>query len=365
MLVAFFTLVLGMNLFLAVREKVFNFLIVLTNFLLFFAISGSRDDLDLKSYLIIYDLFDKIDVGYQFLFYGVTKFFHILGFSFFEYRGIIVSVCLLCMYIFFRKLSLNIHLMYSFYMLYLCFLDYIQFRNYFGASLFYIALIFLVLQKRHWKIWFSVFIVLAAMIHSSFWVYLIFLMIPSEKWGNARMVKTIALMAFVFSIVAVFFRNTLSFTADVISIVDSEKTMRYAELTTNFGGLYYIFLHLFSTFSMGMLARQYNNPLENEYALSVDGNLINVRRIVCTIFYIDLLSFAFCPLVVFSITFYRLLRNLYLLNVIGFSIYGLKNRPIWVFSLLLIYLFLWIFVEFSGGNFNRLVMPLFETNVYF
>jgi hypothetical protein len=364
MLIVLFTIILGINLFLSIREKTFNLVILLTNFLLFLLISGSRDDLDLKSYLIIFDMSDNVDGGYQFLFYSLTKLFHYLNFSFYEFRGIIVAICLFCMYTFFKKISLNIHLMYSFYMLYLLFLDYIQFRNFFGAGLFYIALVILVLQKKHWRLWFSICVICSALIHSSFWAYLIFLLIPSKKWENAKMIKTVALTAFIFSIVSVFFRNSLFFASDIISIIDAEKSIRYAELSTNFGGLYFIFLHLFSTCTIGLFAWQYDKNAETKYVFSVGGELINIKKNIRIIFYVDLLSFALCPLVVFSITFYRLLRNLYLLNIVGFSIYGLKNKPIWGFFLLICYLFLWAYVELSGVNFNRLVMPLFETNIY-
>lgn len=365
MLIALFIIILGVNLFLAFWEKTFKCVILLTNFLIFVLLTGSRDEIDLKSYLIIYDMPDIVENGFQILFYGLMKNFHHLGFSFFEFRGLIFGISLFCIYVFFRKISLNMHLMYSFYMLYLLFLDYIQFRNCFGASLFYVALLFLVLQKKNWKIWFSVFVVLASLVHSSFWAYLIFLLIPSERWENAKMIKTIALLAFSFSIFVVFFRNALSFTTDVISIVDGEKSLRYAERSTNFGGLYFIFLHLFSSFIIGLMSWKYDDFHGGHYALKVDGELINVKRSLRMIFYVDLLAFALCPFIVYSITFYRLLRNLYLLNIAGFSIYGLKNRSVCMTFLLVFYSILWIFIEFGGDNFRRLVLPLFETNVYF
>ena len=333
-------------------------------FFLWFLITGSRSDYDLSYYIQGYDNIMKIDADSQILFYYLRKIFYLWNFSFFEFRSFFAAVSLFFMYLFFRKTSLNIHLAYASYMLYLIFLDYIQFRNLLASGVFYIALSILLSQGKNWKIWYTLVIVLAATIHSSFWAYLIFLLIPSIEWKNSKMIKTIALMTLFFSIISVFFRNFLSGAVDIVSIIDSEKSIRYADLSTNFGGLYFILLHLYSASAVGFLLWQ-TKLKKNELYVNGYNNLINIRKTLQIIFYVDLLAFAFCPLVVFSITFYRLLRNLYLLNIVGLSLFGISGKPSWVFFLIVIYILLWICVELTGANFNNLVMLLFNSYVFF
>lgn len=364
MLIVLFLTILGINLFLSVREKKVDFVIVVTNVLIFFLISQSRDNVDLLSYLISFDNPYIVEGNPQILFYGMMRLFKQLGYTFFEFREVIVAICLLLMYVFFRKLSLNIHLMYSSYMSFLIFFDYIQFRNFFAATIFYIVLCFVVEGRGKWKIWFAIFVILITLIHSSFWAYLIFLLIPSTEWQKSKMIKVIALSTLIYSIIAVFFRNLIFFTTDIISSVDYDKSQQYAKVSTNLGGLYYIFLHAFLTCTIGYLVQQYKKIPLLVNTLNTNSCFIDKRKSLQMIFYIDLLAFALCPLVVFSITFHRLLRNLFLINIVAFSIVGFKNRPVWVFVLYLLYLLLWMFIGLSGENFQRLVIPLFETNTF-
>lgn len=363
MLIFIFVAFLSLNFLLAFREKTVDFVSVATMLFLWFVITGSRSSFDLFYYIQGYDNIMKLDVDIQITFYYLRKIFHCLNFSFFEFRSFVVAVSLFFMYFFFRKTSLNIHLTCASYMLYLIFLDYIQFRNFFAASIFYVALTILLYQGKNWKIWYTLFIILASTIHSSFWIYLIFLLTPSIEWNNAKIVKTIAVTTLFFSIVSVFSRNFLSGTADLVSIIDGEKSVRYANSSTNYGGLYYIFLHMFSTISIGLLLQQSKKNGTN-FFINGYNNLIDSRKYLQLIFYVNLLAFTFCPLIVFSITFYRLLRNLYLLNIIGFSLFCIKNKPLWFYFLLILYIFLWVGVELTGARFNHLVMPLFESNVY-
>lgn len=365
MLLSIYIIILCLNFFLAIKEKSFNFIILITNIYIFLLLFGARDRLDLKSYLIVYDLFKGNISNPQILFYGLIRFFNYLNYSFFGFRGVFIVLCLLFIYIFAKKISLNIHLVYASYMSYLIFLDYIQLRNFIASSIFYIALIFLIRQEKKWRIWYAFFITIAALIHSSFWIYFILLFIPTKEGNYTKIVKTITIFALLFSIMAVFFRNYLSFISEAVSIVDSSKGSSYAARATNFGGLYFISLHIFITFSIGQLLKNFDNFQYFQILSNYNVNISKIKQSLKMIFLVDLFAFTLCPFVVFSITFYRLLRNLYLMNIIGFSLYGLKNRPIWVFILFTSYIALWAFVEFNGINLERLILPLFETNVLF
>lgn len=366
MLIVFFLLIVGVNAFLAARGKTFPFVIFLTNVFIWFLITCSRDEIDLPSYLIGYDKsFLLNNVGLQYGFYGLMDAFRGLGFSFFEFREILVGIGLLFIFLLTRKLAANPHLVYTSYSLYLIFLDYIQLRNFIACSVFYLALVVLLLQRQHWRILFVIFILVASSFHSSFIVYLMFLVIPSNEWNKSKIVKSIAIFAVIFSVFAVFSRNSISFVSDVISFVDVERSARYADKATNFGGLYFIVLQVATSVLMFIFVKGYEYDANGRFIMNEKGELIDVQKTLRLIFYIDLLAIALCPMVVFSITFYRLLRNLYLINVIGFSLYSKKNKPVWMFVFLLLYIAMWSGIEFCGGNFQRLVLPLFSTNVYF
>lgn len=366
MLIVFFLLIVGVNAFLAARGKTFPFVIFLTNVFIWFLITCSRDEIDLPSCLIGYDKsFLLNNVGLQYGFYGLMDAFRSLGFSFFEFREILVGIGLLFIFLLTRKLAANPHLVYTSYLLYLIFLDYIQLRNFIACCVFCLALVILLQQRQHWRILFVLFILLASSFHSSFIVYLMFLVIPSNEWNKSKIVKSIAIFAVIFSVFAVFSRNSISFVSDVISFVDVERSARYADKATNFGGLYFIVLQVATSVLMLVFVKGYEYNVNGRFIVNENGELIDVQKTLRLIFYIDLLAIALCPMVIFSITFYRLLRNLYLINVIGFSLYNKKNQSVWMFVFLLFYIVMWSGIEFSGGNFERLVLPLFYTNIYF
>lgn len=365
MLVAFFLIIVGVNFVLAAREKVFPFILFLTNIFIWLLITGARDEIDLPSYLVTYDRPFSFEIaGFQVAFYSLIDFFRNLSFSFYEFREIFVCCGLVFLYRFISKLTINPHMVYFSYLLYLIFLDYIQFRNFLACSIFYLALVVLILHDNHWKKKYALFVVIASLFHSSFLVYLLLLLIPSDKWNESKVMRCVASFSVVFSIFALFSRNSISFITDLVYLVDVERSARYADKATNFGGLYFITLQVLSCALMYFFVRNCDNGLINR-CIVVGNRLIDVKKSLRIIFYVDLLSLAFCPLVIFSITYYRLLRNLYLLNVIGFSLYGKKNRSALTYIFLLAYIYMWIHIDFRGVNFQRLVFPLFFSNLYF
>lgn len=364
LLITYFVL-LGLNLFFAIREKRSAFVVVVTLFFAWFLITGSRSIYDLDFYIKSYENINRTSVdGLQVTFFLLKKLFYSFKFTFFEFRGYVVLFALILMHFFFKKTTSNVHILYVAYMVYLIFLDYIQLKNFLACSVLCVAFIVFLQHKNYWRFFYFCLIFFAGTIHSSFFIYLLFLLIPANLSFNARVIKIFAIGALVFTFFSVFYRENLHFITDILFLIDDEKSVKYAETTTTYGALYFVGLQIYATVVMLFMSSQYKQLQYPQYTLSCKNEILDVRKSLKLICLVNLVSFAFCPFIVFNINFYRLLRNLYLLNIVGFSLFGIKNRPFWVLILLLGYVFLWVYIDLLGHDFQNLVTPLFKTNVY-
>lgn len=143
--------------------------------------------------------------------------------------------------------------MYVAYMLYLVFLDYIQFRNFFAGSVFMWRYWFLFYRaKMENKIF--LLVTCAATIHSSFWIYLFFLLLPKNLKESENVLKISGSLLLLFSVLT-----------DFLFLIDNEKIVSYAKSTTNYGGIYFICIQLFSVFCMGLMSRQFEVSSERNF----------------------------------------------------------------------------------------------------
>lgn len=353
---------IAVNFVVGIQGKKSHFLLVLTSLFITLVFVGSRDVADLENYTLNFHYgVDDVMKGGQILFYTFNNFCRSIGISFDLYRLFLTIIGLSCYYYFVAKFSSTPNLVYSAYLSYLMIMDDVQIRNFVGCAFFTIALSFAIDQSRKWKIKYAFFVIVASLIHSSFWIYLIVLLIPSNL-NKVNFVKNIGRIFLLFAIIAFFSRVFLSEAVLYLSFVDEEKVLGYSEHATRYGGLVYAFLHLSAILFIVYIRDGGLFKKRQNYSI-----MSRAEKTMHAIVLIDILCIVCIPMVIFSITFYRLIRNLYLINIVGFSVGYIATGKKWQ-SLAMILFYTGLFYYFdltSQERYELILFPLFNNNIFF
>ena len=353
------------NLLVGLFHRKSNLLILATSIFIIMVFVGSRNVVDLDGYMDDYNIgANNYFSGGQVIFYHfmlVCKFF---GMDFDTYRLVLSVVGLSCYYYFVNKFSPLPNLVYAAYMGYLLIMDDVQIRNFVGCAVFSVGLVILLSYQKGWRWKYLIAIVLAALNHSSFWVYLVFLLLPKSNLKESRFIKVFSMSFLAFSIFILFIRGYLNSFIMMFSFIDEEKALGYSENATRFGGAVYMALHLFATTCVWWMFEKTKS--HNSRCVRMYGNG-QIQKVLQITLLLDLLAISLFPAVVFSITFYRLIRNLYLLNAVAFSVGFVKTRSK-LFPLVALIIYTAVFFYFDLTSFERvnvILRPLFMDNIYF
>ena len=292
------------------------------------------------------------------------KFFSMNGYSFYTYRFIISLISLITLLVFIYKLDANYNVVISMYLVTQFFLDGIQLRNFFALPFFLVAIYFLLMQKRRWRLWYILFVVFSGLIHISYFTYLVFLLLPSLKKNHFKVLKIHVLIGIIFCIVLLFERKNIFILLNLLYRFDPSRAASYSINATNYGPLIIIALHFMNIFVSYILYREMNkiDAINNETRLS--GRYKKNMYIIKGIFVLNILGLYLVPFSFIQLTFYRLVRNLLIINFSGFGILSNYYRKNWkLICLSVFYIGVWILAEFFILNeFNVLVEPFFTNN---
>lgn len=294
-----------------------------------------------------------------------------LKFTFFQYR-IIVSLCaILVFYFVFKKFNTNIHLISVLYMLTIFFMDGIQIRNFLGLAFVYLGLYILYEKNKWWKIEYIICIILASLIHSALIVYLVFLIVPKDldKKYSKREIRIILGGGILFYLYMYAFRNSLNFLVSITEIGGEAKATEYAQYTTHYGSLIIFLLQMIAII---LSMYNYKKVVEKNKIIvqkNYDTKLCGIEKdlkVLKFIIYINTIALLFVPFSIIQSTYYRLIRNLVLLNFIGMGIVSKwYKRNVKIFIINFIFIGIWFYKEYVfGGGFQEYIIPFMEYNKF-
>lgn len=303
---------------------------------------------------------NSVEIVYNFL----MKLFSSSGVSFYYFRYIMCIIGLGIIFYSLSKFNINIH---GIFVAYLCcqfFLDGIQFRNFLALPFLIIALVVMSKKVKHWKLIFLLLILFATLIHESFLAYLCFLLVPDDTTFKSKIIKTHATIAIILCVVLFVFRKYLSIIVNLISTVDSDKAMSYSEVATNLGPLICFALQvvaiLFSLYNykkMVRIQKYYDGDTEFEVRLEISKRIL----------WMNIIALYLLPFTMVQLTFYRLIRNIVLINYVPIEFLGRYYKRTNIYVLFgVVYLAIWQICEFNILNqFEVIVVPFFANNVFF
>lgn len=298
MIIAYITVVM-LNLLLAYKNKTKSkFVLLITGLFFVFVFSGNSSSGDIPNYLENYRNPEIMIQGNPLsaVFYYAMDVAKGKGLNFFEYKIVISAITYALYYRFLSKFDVNIHYIIFFYCFHLLLFDVEQIRNALALAVFLQGLIPLLKNEKNKIKKYIFFTLLASTIHVSFIVYLIFLLYYLT-WKKSYRVMFVFLIV-LFCLITFINGNKIPFLNIILNNFDlGGKIKAYFGNRMRLGFLIPFGLHFFTFITIWYIKRK-------TIKYGIENQLIKV------VFRLFILSFAFLPLYMLSITFGRFERNL-------------------------------------------------------
>ena len=294
------------------RKKINGSIYWISFILIFLLMAGYRNTSGLSNDLIYHEIdFENVASGlqsdYEFGYIFLVKIGSYFTSDFYIFRSGIIALFLLMLFFTIKKWSPSPHYVIAFYTSYSSILSSEQLRYFLAFVLFIVGLSqFIYSQNKQKKLIFGLFLILAITIHFSFAIYFIFFINGFSE--NNRREKIIALLVLLFCIVIYLNSNQIPGLSAVLNEVENYKVSVYFNQSTKLGFLYPFFLHFLSILLMRW-ALIIANKTDNE---ELKANINNIYKL-------NLIAVIFFPLYMLQLTFYRLARNILMINYFGFS----------------------------------------------
>lgn len=362
-------------------KKDSKIIILLTLILIWLFFAGDIGSADVENYkkyynkVILGNYQLNLEVGYLFL----QKIGIWIGLSYMQFKMLSIIPFILLIHSTIKKYSANCHYVYFFYMLYAMFFDIVQIRNFMAISIVIFAIRFLIKDGTQNKVKYIICVLLATSIHTASIFYIILIFIKKDK--SNRINKIVICITLIFCVMTFIYGSNLPFISQIAQNIDNDKISRYLESKSGYGFVLPFCLQIFN-FIMIFFARKimkgsneeyHNNELYNEKNTIKNENNIIKNRIsfVDLIFWINFISFIFLPLYMMSSTFYRVIRNYAILNLIACSLAQnqLRSKPIYRLGfnfIVFINTCAWFYYDIIfSENMLRVIKPIFEFNIFF
>ena len=286
------------------------------------------------------------------LFALMNQFFYKLGFPYALYKGIFYVFGYSVILISLRKLDMNVYLAFFLYLISIFFVDVIQFRNFCGTVFLIGGVALLLKGSIKNKLLYLVFLAIATAFHNSFLVYLIFLCpLPKKKKYKKFFIGT---YFFLVSLIFAFFFFNKGLVLELFlkfSFIDSQKFDTYSSTITKSGSLIVFGSQLFTIVML--------------YACGKKINPQNAKQkdLLCLILYLNVFALCFSILAIIDLNFYRLIRNLVLINLGSLTIFLKYTKKSINFPRFAAFCYpiLWIAINFVLlHSFNSILLPFFK-----
>lgn len=302
------------NGFLAYTKKHSKLIVYITMISVILIYAGNVGTLDNINYIVHYK---EIQYGIlpsnnsEFGFVYLMQLGNKLGLDWVSFKLVMSIICVPLIYSTVKMFSSNLNFVYFFYLIHSFFMDAEQFRNFIALSIFIYAVRFLLSENRKSKVFYILCILIATSIHNSFIFYVPLIFINGVD--KNKLAKGVALFSLILCLITFLNGNEIPLISSIIMNLGdiNSKILKYVNSTTRYGFLIPFYLHTFNFFVV-YTCRKY----------VYKSDLLNAKQIkfINLIFWINVFAFAFFPLYMKTTTFYRLSRNLNILNFIVFSI---------------------------------------------
>lgn len=257
-------------------------------------IAGNYANPDYEAYETRYDigLGILLEPGFGFL----CDFFKYLGYDYFGFKAFVSFICLYMVFYSIRKLSLNISLGATLFILYPFIIDITQFRNFIAYSIVVFGIPFLYERTRKGAIKYCATVIVASLFHTSVFFYILFLLARKKinRWHIGIGIILIAIIK-----VSIYNAFQTQFDTDKLGIYDKPSII---------GALFLAFLVIMNAIVVWRIYMQRKKTIGSDLSHLFQDSIIWPN--------ISLLLLLLIPLFFDNATFTRLFRNMIFLNFI-------------------------------------------------
>lgn len=266
--------------------------------------------------------------------------------------------------------------MLAFYLLYPMIIDSEQLRNFVAMTIVLVSIRLLGKSSAIYRVMYLGMVGIAGTFHTAFLFYLPLVFVTNKK--NSRFTKAIAASSLFMMAVMILNNNKLPFADFIIETIDDRRVTRYLSSSTTLGFVMPLVLTI-SSIVLVLWAKRISDRDMKRYrgnSLLYVQNEVSEARIryennfITLIFWINLLSSFFFPFFIITLQFYRLPRNLLLLNIITYAIAINKlkkeslHRIIFIGSAV-VSMMLWLFIDLVvTTSADRVLIPFFSQNYF-
>lgn len=296
------------------------------------------------------------DSGYALLMLVASK----LGLSFFQFKCIGIIIAMSIIYNTLIKHTNFYGFFVLFFSLHSLFLDAYQLRNFFAFSVVILALHYL-LQEDSSLLVYILLIVIASTIHAMAIVYLLFIWVRLNSEVKKWTLRCLPFLFVVFIYLGIntnIISNVLLFFADFTSEGIADKIESYAVTKTRLGflipvfiyGCYLVFIKIINNKLIKDDTTVVRKRSIKNFIYSSKNNIIHNRHFLKVVEQINIIGICYLPFNIVSLTFYRLVRNICLFDLIYFAICfdaaKTKKDKLIIFFGVLILILLWGYFDF-------------------
>ena len=369
MALLFYCLVIFINILMGIKyskkdKKVNRMFFFISFIIIFLLMGGYRNTTGLSKDLLYSEIeynniINGIDSNYEIGYVLLIKIGGLFTNDFYIFRNGIIFIFLLILFFSIKKWVSNPHYVIALFSSYLIILNAEQLRYFLAFVIFSIGISFLIYSNnKRKKIIYVCFLLIASSIHFSFLIYLVFLLVSINSKSKKEII--IAIYVLLFCVIVFLNDNQIPGLSILLQSIDNYKINVYLNQTTNLGFLFPFLLHI-SSIVLTYWALK----------LSIISKDVENIQSIRYIYNLNLITILFFPLFMLQLTFYRLARNILIINYYVYAQIrtsqkiSLDNRRI--FSIIMwLSVFLWIFIDLVITTPSQsLLIPFFTENEYF
>ena len=282
-----------------------------------------------------------------------------------EYRHYIIIISLIGLLLIFKTIKTytnNIAFVLALYFLFPFIIDVVQARNFLTMSIVLYATHYLIQEKRRGTLKFVILVLLASTIHYSALFYLLFLLVKK------RSLRSLTLLSLLVTSIGLILSYTNLIPLLVKQFIPPEKVHHWFSNRFNWGILIAILIYAFSYFFIYYAYLKIKSKTETEGQLAVNDTSNNNLRFARAVYKINMVLLMAFPLYVFNMIFFRLYRNILILNFILYAIclYNLepKSKEKLLFGFCIVLFTVCLSIYFTMYSFyDTVFLPLFQNNI--
>lgn len=276
-----------------------------------------------------------------------------IGLNFYQFKAVIIMIAIFLIFYALKDETTNLYYVVLMYTISFVFIDSQVLRNFLSMSILLFSIRYLenIEYKRN-ILKYLICIIIATGIHKAFIIYAVLLIMM--KFKNKQSLKKIIGIVGIFLLVITFINGKIPFLDSLLKYIDLGEKSSVFTTKTKFGAIPVILLHLY----MILIIKALCSRIKNRYT---DKQL----EFYELVYFIDICMISLLPLVLINLNFYRLLKNIVLLNyaVLANAYINYKNRDskIIIFSATLCLAIGWLIFETCiFGNIQDVVLTVLE-----